>query len=76
VKRGKAREGGVKMTAIKVRSSVVERGEGPQQVARTFEAVATAIRKRKAEDSVNDKLTAMTATIEQLMAAQKEIAES
>jgi hypothetical protein len=76
VKRGKTREGGVKRTAIKVRSSVVERGEDLQQVAPTFEAAATAIRKRKAEDSVSDKLTGMTATIEQLMAAQKEIAES
>jgi hypothetical protein len=38
--------------------------------------MAARARKRKAEDSVNDKLTAMAATIEQLMAIQREMAES
>lgn len=41
-----------------------------------FEAASTAARKRKAEDSVNDKLMAMATTIGQLMAAQKEIVEN
>jgi hypothetical protein len=50
--------------------------EGSQQDAPGFEAASTAARKRKAEDSVNDKLTAMAATIEQLAAGQKEMAES
>ena len=61
---------------VRVRPSVAEEGDGSQQVAPGFEAASTAARKRKAEDSVNDKLTAMAATIEQLMTAQKEMAES
>jgi hypothetical protein len=44
-------------------------------MAPRFGVASTAARKRKAEDSVNDKLTAMAATIEQLMAVQKETAE-
>jgi hypothetical protein len=48
--------------------NVLEGGEGLQQVPPGFEAAATAARKRKAEDSVNDKLTVIAATIEQLMA--------
>ena len=69
VTRGKARAGGVKRTTIRIRPSVVDGGGGSQQAAPGFEAVSTAARKRKAEDSVNDKLTAMAATIEQLMTA-------
>lgn len=41
-----------------------------------FEAASTVARKRKAEDSVNDKLMAMATTIGQLMAAQKETVEN
>jgi seryl-tRNA synthetase len=61
---------------VRVRQSLLEGGEGSQQAALGFEAVSTAARKRKAEDSVNDKLTAMAATVERLMTAQKEMAES
>jgi hypothetical protein len=56
--------------------NVLEGGEGLQQVPPGFEAAAMAARKRKAEDSVNDKLTVIAATIEQLMATQREMAES
>jgi hypothetical protein len=54
----------------------VEGGNGSQHAAPGFEAASIAARKRKAEDSANDKLTTMAANIEQLMAAQKEMAES
>jgi hypothetical protein len=64
------------MTTMRVRPSAVEGSESSQQAAPSFEAAVTAARKRKAEDSVNDKLTAMAVTIEQLIAAQKEMAES
>jgi hypothetical protein len=56
--------------------NVLEGGEGLQQVPPGFEAAATAARKRKAGDSVNDKLMVIAATIEQLMATQREMAES
>jgi hypothetical protein len=59
-----------------VRPSVVEEGGGSQQAAPGFEAASTAARKRKAEDNINDKLTTMAASIEHLMAAQKEMAGS
>lgn len=52
----------------------MEGGGASQQAAPSFEAASTAARKRKAEDSVNDKLTAMATTIGQLMAAQKGMA--
>jgi hypothetical protein len=57
-------------------ASGTEVEEGSQRSTPGFEAASTAARKRKAEDSVNDKLTAMAATIEQFMAAQKEMAGS
>ncbi|KAM0703119.1 hypothetical protein Q7P35_009057 [Cladosporium inversicolor] len=76
VTRGKVRAGGARRTTTKVRSSVMDEGDGSQQIAPSFEAVSTAARKRKAEDSVNDKLTAMAATITQLVMAQKQTAES
>ena len=76
VTRGKAKTGGLKRTTMKVRPSTVEGGDGSQQVAPGFGVASTAARKRKAEDSVNDNLTAMAATIEQLMAVQKETVES
>ena len=59
---------------MRVRPSVVDGDEGSQQAAPSFEA-STAAHKRKVEDSVNDKLTAMAVTIEQLMAAQRKMAE-
>jgi urease gamma subunit len=61
---------------MRVRPSVVEAGDGSQQCAPGFEAASTAARKRKAEDSVNDKLTAIAATITQLVMAQKQTAKS
>lgn len=76
VTRGKAKTAWARIMTTKVTPSVAEEGGGSQQVAPGFEAASTAARKRKAEDSGNDKLAAMAATIEQLMAAQKEIAES
>jgi hypothetical protein len=51
----------------------MDRIEGSQQTALSFQAAWTLERKEKAGDSVDDKLTA---TIEQLMAARKEMAES
>ena len=76
VTREKAKAGGTKRTTMRVRPSVAEGEDGSQRVAPGFEAASTAARKRKAEDSVNDKLTAMAANIEQLMAVQKETAVS
>jgi hypothetical protein len=55
---------------------MVEGGDGSQQGAPGFEAASTAARKRKAEESANDKLTAMAAAISQLVMAQKQMAES
>jgi hypothetical protein len=57
-------------------ASGTEGEEGSQRSTPGFETASTAARKRKAEDSVNDKLAAMAATIEQPMAAQKEMAGS
>jgi hypothetical protein len=76
VTRRKAKAGGAKRTTTRVRPSIVEGGNGSQHAAPGFEAASIAARKRKAEDSANDKLTTMAANIEQLMAAQKEMAES
>lgn len=76
VTRGKARAGGAKRTRMRVRSSVVEDGGASQQAAPGFEAASTAARKRKAEDSVNDKLAAMAKTIAQLVGTQKEMADN
>ncbi|ROV97003.1 hypothetical protein VSDG_04048 [Cytospora chrysosperma] len=76
VTRGKAKTGGPKRTTARTRADVAEEGNSSQQAASGFEAASTAARKRKAEDSVNDKLTTIAAAIEQLMAAQKEMAGS
>jgi hypothetical protein len=76
VTRGKAKAGGARRTTIRAIASGTEREEGSQRSAPGFEAASTAARKRKAEDSVNDKLTAMAATISQLALAQKQTAES
>lgn len=46
------------------------------QTVRAFEAVPTAERKRKAEESVNDKLATMATAIVQLTTVQKQVAES
>ena len=69
VTRGKAEAGGLKRTTTGVQTSAVEGGVASQQAAPGFEAVATAARKRKAENSVDDKLTAMATPIGQLTAA-------
>jgi hypothetical protein len=69
--RGKARAGGGG-----VRPSVSERGEASLQATPSFEAAATAARKREVEDSVNDQLIAIAAAIEQLTTIQKEMAEN
>jgi len=74
--RGKAKGRGAKRTIIRVGQTIVEERDGSEQVAPGFKAASTATRKGKAEDSVNDKLTTMAATVERLMAAQKEMAKS
>jgi hypothetical protein len=76
--RGKARAGGggVRKTTMRVRPSVSERGEASLQATPSFEAAATAARKREVEDSVNDQLIAIAAAIEQLTTIQKEMAEN
>jgi hypothetical protein len=76
VTRGKAKAGGPKRTTARARLSVVEEGDSLQHDAPGFEAASTAARKRKAEDSINDKLAAKAATIAQLVMAQKQTAES
>ncbi|KAM0724072.1 hypothetical protein Q7P37_000252 [Cladosporium fusiforme] len=76
VTRGKARAKGAKRTIMRVIPSVVDGGQDSQPAAPSFEAASTAARKRKAEDSVNDKLAAMAATIEQLMDVQRQMVES
>lgn len=74
--RGKARASGAKRTVVKLRTRIIGEKEGVPQTARTFEAIFTAERKRKAEDSVNDKLATMATAIAQLTTAQKQMAES
>jgi cyclophilin family peptidyl-prolyl cis-trans isomerase len=76
VTRGKAKAEGPKRTTARARLSMVEEGDGLQHDAPDFEAASTAARKRKAEDSINDKLAAKSATITQLAMAQKQTAES
>ena len=67
VTRGKAKAGGLKKTIMKVKPRVADGSEDLQQVTPGFEAASSAVRKRKAEDSVNDKLAAM---------AQKDMTEN
>jgi DNA polymerase III alpha subunit (gram-positive type) len=55
---------------------VWSRETGARSRSLDFEAVSAAKRKRKAGDSVNDKLAAMVETITQLMTVQKQMAES
>ena len=74
--RGKARAGGVKKTTVRVGPSVADRGEDLQQVAPAFKVALTVVRKRKAEDSVNDKLVVMADAIAQLAIAQKEMTKN
>lgn len=59
---GKTRAKSVKRTT-RVRSSVAEDDGASQQAPSGFEAASTAAHKRKAEDSVNNKLAAMAETI-------------
>lgn len=76
VTRGKAKAGGLKKTIMKVKPRAANVGEDLQQVTPGFEAASTAVRKRKAEDSVNDKLAAMADAIAQLAMAQKDMTEN
>jgi hypothetical protein len=76
VTRGKAKAGRAKRTTMRIRPSAAEGVDGSQQTAPGFEVASTTARKRKAEESVDNKLTAIAATIEQLIAVQKETAES
>ena len=76
VTRGRAKAGGPKRTTARTRAGVAEEGDGLQHAAPGFEAASTAARKREAEDSINDKLAAMAATIIQLVMAQKQAVES
>jgi hypothetical protein len=76
VTRGKAKAGGPNRTTARARPSVAEEGDDLQRDAPGFEAASTAACKRKAEDSINDKLAAMAATITQLVMARKQTAES
>lgn len=57
----------------RVRPSAVDGGEDLQQVTPTFVGTAAAIGKRKAEDSVNNKLTAMAATVTPIISFQNAI---
>lgn len=75
VTRGKARAGGVKKTVVRVRSIVADQGEGSQRNALAFEAAWCAGRKRKAEESVDENLAEMAATITELMRVRKQMAE-
>jgi hypothetical protein len=70
VPRGKVTVGETKKTSMRAGPRVMEKSEGSQQVTPSFEAASAAARKRKAEDSVNDKLVAMAETIAQLVTAQ------
>lgn len=70
--RGKARAGGAKRTVVEIIQSAAHQGEGLLRAALTFEAALAVERKRR----VNDKLTAMAATITELMEAQEQMAES
>jgi hypothetical protein len=76
VPRGKVTVGETKKMSMRAGPRVVEKSEGSQQIAPSFEAASTAARKRTAEDSVNDKLAAMAETIGQLVTAQRRTAES
>lgn len=76
VTRGKAKAGRFKKTITKVKPRVANGGEDLQQITPGFEAASTAVRKRKAEDSVNDKLAATADAIAQLAMAQKEMTEN
>jgi hypothetical protein len=54
---------------MRVRSSAIEDDSVSQPAPPGFEAASTAARKRKAEDSINNKLAAMVETIVQLVTA-------
>lgn len=73
--RGRARASGATRTVIKVVQSAMKQNESLQQAAASFEAASAAERKRKSEESVNDKLTAMAATIAELVSIQKQLVE-
>jgi hypothetical protein len=76
VTRGKAKAGGLKKTVTKVKPRVADGSKDLQQVTPGFEAASTAMRKRKAEDSVNDKLAALADAVAQLAMAQKDMTEN
>jgi hypothetical protein len=76
VTRGKARAVWLKKATTRVRPSVADGSEGLQQVTLGFEVASTAVRKRKAEDSVNDKFAAVADAIAQLAMAHEEMTEN
>ena len=76
VTRAKAKGGGVNKGGGRPRMSMLTTSEAGHPLAFTFEAASAAERKRKAEDSVDERLTTLTQTSKQLMAAQKEMTES
>lgn len=75
VTRGKARAGGVKKTVVRGRSIVAGQGEGSQRNTLAFKAAWSAERKRKAEESVDENLAEMAATITELMRVRKQMVE-
>jgi hypothetical protein len=63
--------GGAKATRTRIRLSVVEIGEGSQRDPLGFGAAPIATRERKAEYTVNDRLTATAKATLQLSADHK-----
>jgi hypothetical protein len=61
---------------MRIRSSEMERAKDVQRLPSGFEAALGAARKKKPGGSVNDKLTATAATIEQVLTTQKEMTGS
>ena len=61
---------------MKVKPRAANVDEDLQQVTPGFEVASTAVRKGKAEDSVNDKLATMADAIAQLAMAQKDMTEN
>jgi hypothetical protein len=69
VTREKSKAEGLEKTTARTRAGVAEEGDSLQHAAPGFEAALTTARRRKAGDSINDKLAAIAATIAQLIIA-------